>query len=411
MSNPWESDRRPSQPCVVCMGVPDREIELPELPEVHVAFASSSLCDACAEFASAANADALTARAERGWADEDPDAAPDVVRLVMAWAGHRLPVDPTAEDKAPVLPLSAQDQQIWDRLEPLMVDGPARPVSVQGRIVREERGESPTYTDVVRDGSRTRLSGTRGDPWLVSDGVTTWELIEDAGMVASAYEGESWYGDGSEIACRRSRQEVELFDFGTPIGPIERVQCLGRDAWRFRFASPPHKPYDMRVVVDAETGLVLDQRFGDFSVSRWTDFRVGEPVADDLFVWDGPVVILADPRVEGRAEYERLAAEGQRWFETNVSPTPLDIHGDSVSVFLHGVEDDGQFQASLAGAFDGSLARRPRSDAWWNLGWSRVTARWSDDTWDWALSVWGHGDGDDPRVPDQVAAVRRWLGA
>jgi hypothetical protein len=37
---------------------------------------------------------------------------------------------------------------------------------------------------------------------------------------------------------------------------------------------------------------------------------------------------------------------------------------------------------------DGALARRPRSTAWWRLGWSEVTHRWSDDEWDWALAVW-----------------------
>ena len=408
MTSAWESDRRPGTPCVVCQGAPDRVIELPELEEVHVAFASSSLCDICVELASAADADALIERARRGWAEEDPDAAPDVVRLVMAWAGHPLPVDPTAEDKAPVVPLSARDQEVWDRLEPLMVDGPGRPVSVQGRIVREVTGEPMAYTDVVRDGSRTRLSGPRADPWLVSDGVTTWERWEGTEMIASPYTGEQWHGDGSELACRRSHEEIELFDFGTPIGPFERVRRLGRDAWAFRFALPPHKPYDMRVIVDAETGLVLERAFGNFSVSRWTAFRVGEPVADDLFDWDGPVVTPADRRADGRAEYRRLVAEGERWFGTNVTSAPLEIDAEPVGVQLNGSEDDGGFQASLTGAVDGALARRPRSDAWWNLGWLQVTARWSDGTWDWALSFWG--DLSDGRSPERVAVVRRWLG-
>ena len=288
VASAWESDERPSQPCVVCMGVPDRVIELPRLREVHVAFASSSLCEVCAHMASAADASGLMERAVQGWADEGVDAAPDAVRLVMAWAGHLLPPDTSNEDKAPVTPLSAHDQGVWDRLDPLMVDGPRHPVSVRGRILSEVVGEPPTHTDVVRDGPRSRLSGTRGDPWLVSDGATTWERWDGTEMVASPYSGEHWHGDGSELACRRSREEVELFDFGTPIGPIERVRCLERDAWSFRFASPPHKPCDMRVVVDAETGLVLEQRFGDYAVSRWTDFRVGEPAPDDLFVWDGP---------------------------------------------------------------------------------------------------------------------------
>ncbi len=407
MPSAWELDRRPSQPCVVCMGAPDREISLPSLPEVHVTFGSDALCDVCAELATASDVDGLTVRAVLGWQEEDEDAAPDVVRLVMAWAGHRLPPDLSREDKAPVLALAAEDQLVWDRLRPLMIEGPGDPVSVQGRIVAEVRGGEPAHTDVVLDGPRVRLSGSRGAPWLVTDGVTTWERFENE-MVASPFDGHEWCGDGSELAARRSEQDIDLFDFGTPIGPITRLSYLDRDAWSLRFAAPAHKPCDMQVVVDAATGLVLEKRFGDYSLTRWTGVRVGEPVQDEVFVWSGPVVTGQELVDRDRREHRAAMAEADAWFAANVTSQPLLWDGEPVGVRVMGVEGDGGFTASLSDGLDGSIARRPRDEAWWNLGWARVSARWSDGQWDWALSLWGWSD-PDPRADEQVAAVRRWL--
>lgn len=343
--------------------------------------------------AEAGDADVLVRRAEIGWADDDGDAAQDVVRLVLAAAGHRSPpkpVPPPELRRPSPLPLTSADAAVWAELESLVYDGPPREVLIRGRIECVHDGERST-TLVECTGTHARLSGEDGQPWLITDGITMWRR-NDSAMIASRYDGPAWAGNGSELAHRRSREEVELFGFGQPIGPIERTEYLGRAAWRFAFAAPSHKPYDMRVVVDAATGLVLEQRFGDASITRWTTFLTGEPLDPALFRWDGPSISDEDMRAEQLRDHDAESARRAAWFADHVTRQPLSITGEPIEVMLHEWQPDGSFQASLNGGLDGVLARRPRSTSWWQLGWSEVMHRWSDEQWDWALSTWPHDD-------------------
>ena len=363
-------------------------VDLPQLEDVHVAFGSSALCDACAQFALAGDDVRLAQRATTGWQDE-PEAVPDLVKLLMAWAGHRMPpgpVTPEPHRHVEIRPLSAEDAATWRRLDPLMVDGPAHRVSVHGHISHTTDRET-SVLEAFRDGDRSRLIGEDGRAWVISDGVTTWRMDDD-GMVASPYDGETWAGQGLELASRRTRDDMDVFGFGTPIGPIKATVYLGRPAWSFRFAAPAHKPFDMAVIVDDETGFVLEQRYGDHSVDRWTSFDTSADMPDDLFTWTGPTRSRADIHAEREQKHEQDMAARAAWFADNVTPRPLHLAGEIAIVTLHDWHADGSFESSFdAGATGGSLARRRRDDSWWNLGWSDVSARWSDDTWDWALSL------------------------
>jgi hypothetical protein len=404
----WEVDHRPSQPCVVCRSAPNRRVMLPQLPDVHVAFASSAICDVCWTTAEHGDLGSLTERAGRGWPD-DPDVVPDLIRLVLTAAGQpapRKPVPPREwRDPAPQ-PLSAADAAVWAELEPLVFDGPDHEVVVRGTIEHVYDGKR-SVTLVHLAGSRARLCEEDGQPWLLTDGVTMWRR-SDAGMIASDYHGPAWAGNGSELAHHRSREEVEVFGFGRPIGPIQRTEYLDRPAWRFAFAAPAHKPYDMRVVIDAVTGLTLEQRFGEISLARWTEFVTGEPIDPAMFVWDGPVQTAESLRAESEREHEADMARRQTWFANNVTDEPLFHAGEPIEVLLHTWNDDGSFEASFDGGLDGAIARRPKSTEWWDLGWSEVTHRWSDNRWDWALSIW---DENDPVGLDDagLAALRRAL--
>jgi hypothetical protein len=283
----WEVDDRSTIPCVVCGGEPDRTVELPSLPDVHLGFASSTLCNVCGTAADAGDADVLARRAEAGWPD-DPEVVPDMLRLVLTAAGHRPPPKPVAppEFRQPSPePLSDADAAVWAELEPLVYDGPEDEVVVRGRI-EELRGGDRSVRLVHLAGALARLSDEGGQPCLISDGVTMWRRSE-AGMIAAPYDGPAWSGQGSELAHHRSRRDVDLFGFGQPIGPIERTEYLGRPAWRFAFAAPAHKPHDMHVVIDAATGLTLEERFGDAVFARWTAFVTGEPMDPALFRWEG----------------------------------------------------------------------------------------------------------------------------
>jgi len=144
----------------------------------------------------------------------------------------------------------------------------------------------------------------------------------------------------------------------------------------------------MHVVVDASTGLTLEQRFGDSVVKRWTAFVTGEPTDPALFQWDGPSTSIEEVRAAQRREQEADMARRAAWFANHVTDEPLSVTGESIGVLVHRWLADGSFDASLDGGLDGALARRPRSTAWWRLGWSEVTHRWSDDNWDWALAIW-----------------------
>jgi len=140
----WEVDDRSTIPCVVCGGEPDRTVELPSLPDVHLGFASSALCNVCGTAADTGDADVLARRAEAGWPD-DPEAVPDMLRLVLTAAGHRLPrkpVPPPEFRQPSPEPLADADAAVWAELEPLVYDGPEDEVVVRGRI-EELRGGGP----------------------------------------------------------------------------------------------------------------------------------------------------------------------------------------------------------------------------------------------------------------------------
>jgi hypothetical protein len=401
----WELDDRPAMGCLVCGAAPTGYIDRVQLSDVHRSFASSAICAVCSSAGRDGDAARLQRRAQLGRPDEPDDVVLDVVRLVLVASGHTVAprAEPPPEHKNPTPePLSAGDAALWSRLERLVHDGPEDDVVVRGDI-EYLAGAERSVTRVLLDGDRARLGDDRGEPWLITDGTTMWRRGE-SGMVAGGFRPGAWAGQGSELAHHRSREDVHVFGFGEPIGPIEAVEYLGRPAWRFAFAAPKHKPYDMQVVIDAGTGLILEQRFGPVSVARWTTFTAGGPVDPAMFRWDGPVTTAAELRAARQRESEADLARRRVWFAEQVSDQPL--FGDQpVEVTLHGWKDDGSFEASFGGGgVDGTLARRPRSSDWWNLGWAEVTHRWSDERWDWALSVWDQ-DGEVDRRFDHAAFV------
>src|SRR6266536_2367758 len=216
----WEADDRSTIPCVVCGGEPDRTVDLPSLPDVHLGFASSTLCNVCGTAADAGDADVLARRAAAGWPD-DPQAVPDMLRLVLTAAGHRQapkPVPPPEFRQPSPEPLADADAAAWAELEPLVYDGPEDEVVVRGRI-EELRGGDRSVTLVHLAGARARLSDEDGQPWLISDGVTMWRR-SDADMIAAQYDGPAWAGQGSELAHHRSRDEVDGSASVSPSDPL-----------------------------------------------------------------------------------------------------------------------------------------------------------------------------------------------
>ena len=327
---------------------------------------------------------------------------------MVVYTTSRRRVAPLFRQEASPPPLSHQDAASWDQLRPLMLTGPETPVRVRGTIVSTADDDSPLETRVWLDGGRVRLERPDGSPVLVLGDSLTWRFGDATGeqrpLVSPRRELDSWYE--ARVAFRRSQTEADLFGFSEPVGPFAQVGHLGRPAWSFAFWPPRSKPSPMHVVVDATTGLTLHVHLADPGRHvEWTTFDEVDTLPAELFAWHGPVQTEDELRAEQDAEHEQDMAERGRWFRDHVTTVPLSVRAP-LDVLVNQHSADGRFYATLTGPFDGGLTRRPRASTRWRTGMSKVDHGWSDERWDWAVSVW-----DDELTPDEVATLQRQLGS
>ncbi|HEV2885575.1 MAG TPA: hypothetical protein VGX49_01575 [Jatrophihabitans sp.] len=248
--------------------------------------------------------------------------------------------------------------------------------------------QEPVLTRAWHSGRRVRLERPDGRPSLIVGDHSCWQFRgDDPVPVQSPSSVVTYQGNGTQLLQRRGAGYFTGDDFTRPTGPVGSTTFLGRPAYTVELAPPAHKPFPIQLVVDGETGLVLQQRNDGFgAVDEWVEIVVGEQLDDQLFRWQGPSRSEADERAEYEREWRADLAERTDWFHANVAPLPLRLELDlSVSVHFHG--PDGSFEASIGESHLGSLARRPSSEREWPLHWSDVQHRWSADGWDWALSI------------------------
>ena len=321
----------------------------------------------------------------------------------------------------------------WVNLLQLVVHGPSPEPTVRGRLHRavpdedspeaigfagfgHERpvlsGVRPAPADfsaplrVWRDGQRVRIEEESGRVNLIADDETCWQF-DDGEVPRQAPRSALHFAlEATGLLARRAADEWVGDDFTRPTGPIGTTTFLGRDAFTVELAPPPHKPYPLQWVVDAETGLILQQRNDAFgTIEEWTEFVVGEPFDDSLFRWDGPVRKVKDQRARQKRRREKDRADRQRWFEANVALPPIPVELALDVVVHRRNEATGEFEASLGRDFGiGSLARRPLSDAEWPLGWMEIQHTWRDEQWEWAVTI-----NDGQLSPDGLERLRRHL--
>jgi hypothetical protein len=246
---------------------------------------------------------------------------------------------------------------------------------------------------VWRDEMRVRVEKLDGTVVLLSDGTTCWRFESGRDRpVAAPADALLFLGNGTELLARRPAQEWVGNDFTRPVGPITATVFLDRPAWEFELAPPPRKPHPMQMVVDQETGLVLQQRtYGLGVVDEWVELTVGEVFDESLFVWDGAADSAEDESRRMRAAGDERRAERRNWFRTRVTGESLlmEVVADLNVDYVHTFDDHtGAFEASLGDrAIKGSLARRLRSSRPWELRWSGPVYRWSTADFDWAVAV------------------------
>jgi hypothetical protein len=258
---------------------------------------------------------------------------------------------------------------------------------------------------VWRDRSRLRIEEPDGSVNLIVGDTKSWQFSDDAELPLEAPKtGVLYAGNATPLVTRRAAAEFLENDFTRPAGPVSATTFLGRTAWSVELAPPPHKPHPIQLVVDAETGLVLQQRNDGFgTVDEWIEFVVGEPIDDELFAWTGAVRTLADRERDHEDRHEADLAARRAWFTSNVADLPLRVELE-VDVLVHTHDDTGGFEASIDGGNVGSLARRRHSDEPWEVSSSGTVHRWSAGGWDWALSTWTN-----TLTASAVEAIKRQL--
>jgi hypothetical protein len=290
----------------------------------------------------------------------------------------------------------------WARLE-----NEPDPVFAGAGLSPGERGE--TSLRVWRDGNRVRICEADGNPSLIVGNEHCWQFGASVEVpIRSPAAAVRYLFGGTGLLFRRDANDFAGDDFTRPAGPVTATTFLGRPAWTVEVAPPPHKPYPLRLTIDAETGLILQKRNDGFGlVEEWTEFHLGEQLPAELFSWEGPTMSAAQLRAAQLAEHEADGRRRSEWFAANVAPLPLRLEL-ACGVWVHEYEPEtGAFQASLGGQHVGMLARRPVGEQGsWQLGWSDPGHRWRDERWEWAVNLY-----DDDLTEEGLAALKRQLGS
>jgi hypothetical protein len=244
--------------------------------------------------------------------------------------------------------------------------------------------DDPPPLRVWRRGHQLRVEEPDGRVNLIVGQDRVWHYDADRQVHVESPLGPVHYPvNGTQLLERRSRAEYAGDDFTRPTGQVAATTFLDRPAWTVELAPPPHKQHPVQLVVDALTGIVLQQRNDDVGTTdEWVELVVGEDLDAGLFRWPGPTITSEELRL---AEHDADLAARMEWFRTSVAEVPLRLEIE-VLPLVHVYADDGSFEASFGEeGLLGGLARRPCSDQLWDLHWHTVDYRWSTRHWDWAL--------------------------
>lgn len=297
----------------------------------------------------------------------------------------------------------------WIEVLIAMVEAPSVPI--QGTIRRTGPVESsisfvgdvpPVFVSGVddlrvwRDGRRVRVDTADGRPVARTDGDRAWRWAFDDDLPIEAAVDELGYvGPGSELLTTRPPSRWIGDDFTHPVGAIDEIDFLGRPCWSFDLAPPAHKPHPMQMVVDTQTGMVLEERNDAFGVAvGFVEFTAGIPIDPDIFVWTGDVSAPAHhvPSSRSTPSLDERRGDELRWFRENVTDTELSARVPVILTVkgLQDHDDTGRFEAWVGnGPVEGRLARRPRSHQPWDEFWMAEAQVWSTAKHDWAIRLYG----------------------
>jgi hypothetical protein len=237
---------------------------------------------------------------------------------------------------------------------------------------------------VWSQGGMLRLETMDGQPRMIVGADTRWVWLDDEPVPTAFSVRTSSFGNSlGSLLERRGFDQWEGEDFTHPTADPVAAEFLGREVWRVELAPPAHKPFPLTLVVDASTGLVLSEANGSFTtVKQWIELSLDEELPEEVFEWTGEVL----QRPTREAEQAREMATREAWLdERGIGDLPLSA---PVELTLHQYAGDGSFHASIEARLQGSLVRRPHSNASWEerFGWDHIVG-WTDERWDWRLGT------------------------
>jgi hypothetical protein len=314
--------------------------------------------------------------------------------------------------------VTAAESISWPELVLLMALGDGPEPSVSGVVHVREVHPDDSETDVVlpgvgpvrieenrhrvaKRGNLVRREHLDGRPIAIL-GHDTKLIWLDGAELPTAFRNAAWGWDDQRVVQRRALSSWEGDDFTHPTGPVQATTMLGRSAWSVELAPPAHKPFPLTLVVDAETGVVLQERNDGFgSVAEWVEISFGPELPDEMFAWTGDSL---EPR-DRWADHEREMASRREWLAARgIGDPSLTVEAP---LSLHMWDDEsGEFEAGVQFSLSASVVRRRRSDADWDTGnnWPHEY-RWSDREWDWYVGAAASLSGEELR------ALRAQLGS
>jgi len=313
----------------------------------------------------------------------------------------------------------SEEQITWPQLVALMALGDGSEPSLRGvarsRDARPVEDDEPADLEIPGHG-RYRLSEGRarvfkrgnlvrrermdGRPIAIQGVDSLWVWDGDADIPTVFPRRTTFWGwPDSPLTQRRGMDDWGGDDFTQPANRPTPTRFLDREAWQVELRPPPHKPFSLTLIVDAVTGLVLQQRNDGFhSLAEWEELELGVVLPDELFVWEGQTQQPPDRGAEHEAEMGRR----RQWLESQgVAALNLTIRSE---LMLHEQSADGTFYASVQAGLNGSLARRPRSVEPWDItmNWPHMH-RWTSAHWDWWLGT------NEPMTEDLLAEIKGQL--
>lgn len=159
-------------------------------------------------------------------------------------------------------------------------------MSVADRRGRMERpvsagGGGPVESDddqllrCWQDGERVRIEDADGRLHLMTDGDAVWSFDEPGDPpVRSSAASQVLRGSGTHLLSHRAFEELLAGGPLRPTGPTRATTAAGRSAWEVELA----RPSPLQLVVDAATGMLLQQRCDALgAVDEWIELTLDEP--------------------------------------------------------------------------------------------------------------------------------------